>query len=43
MTENVTSADLAYTEEEMQKTYERPKKYQVQIPAKIKKEVGLYA
>ena len=43
MTENVTSADLAYTEEEMQKRYERPKKYQAQIPAKIKKEVGLYA
>ena len=25
------------------KTYERKKKYQVEIPAKIKKEVGLYA
>ena len=43
VTENVTSAELAYAEEEMQKTYERPKKYQVEIPAKIKKEVGLYA
>ena len=42
MTENVTSAELAYAEEEMQMTYERPKKYQVEIPAKIKKEVGLY-
>ena len=41
--ENVTSAELGYAEEEMQKTYERPKKYQVEIPAKIKKEVGLYA
>ena len=27
----------------MQKTYERPKKYQVEIPAKIKKAIGLYA
>ena len=43
MTENVTSTGLAYAEEEMQKTYEHPKKYQVEIPAKIKKEVGLYA
>ena len=43
MTENVTSAELAYAEEEMQKTYERPKKYQVEIPAKMKKKVGLYA
>ena len=34
--ENVTSVELAYAEEEMQKTYERPKKYQVEIPAKIK-------
>ena len=41
--ENVTSAELAYAEEQMQKTYKRPKKYQVEIPAKIKKEVGLYA
>ena len=41
--ENVTSAELAYAEEEMQKTYERPKKCQVEIPAKINKEVGLYA
>ena len=39
MTENATSAELAYPEEEMQKTYERPN----EIPAKIKKEVGLYA
>ena len=43
VTENVTSAEVAYAEEEMQKTYERPKKYQVEIPAKINKEVGLYA
>ena len=43
MTENVTSAELAYAEEEMKKTYERPKKYHVEISAKIKKEVGLYA
>ena len=35
--------ELAYAEEEIQKTCERPKKYQVEIPAKIKKEVGLYA
>ena len=42
VTENVTSAELAYAEEEMQKTYERPKIYQAEIPAKIKK-VGLYA
>ena len=26
VTENVTSAELAYAEEEMQMTYERPKK-----------------
>ena len=32
---NVTSAELAYAEEEMQKTYKRPKKYQVKIPGKI--------
>ena len=43
VTENVASAELAYAEEEMQKTCERPKKYQVEIPAKIKKEVGSYA
>ena len=42
MTENVTSVELAYAEEEMQKTYEHPKKYQVEILANIKKEVGLY-
>ena len=27
----------------MQKTYERPRKYQVEIAVRIKKEVGLYA
>ena len=27
----------------MQKTYQRPKNYQVEIPAKIKKDVDLYA
>ena len=43
VTENVTSAELAQAEGEIQKTYERKKKYQVEIPAKIKKEVGLYA
>ena len=43
VTKNVTSAELVYAEEEMQKTYELPKKYQVEIPAKIKKEVDLYA
>ena len=37
MTENVPSAELANVEEKMQKTYERPKKHQVEIPAKIKK------
>ena len=42
VTENVIFAKLAYTEEEIQKTHERPKKYQVEIPAKIKKEIGLY-
>ena len=42
VTENVTSAELAYAEGEIQKTYERKKKYQVEIPAKIKK-VDLYA
>ena len=36
LAENVTSAELAYTEKEMQKTYKHPKKYQVEIPAKIK-------
>ena len=41
VTENVTSAKLAYAGEEMQKTYKRMKKYQVEIPAKIKQEVGL--
>ena len=43
VTQNVTSAKLAYAEEKMQKTYERPKKCQVKIPAKIKKEIGQYA
>ena len=43
MTEDFTSAELAFAEEDMQKTYGRLKKYQVEIPAKIKKEVGLYA
>ena len=37
---NVTSAELTYPKEEMQRTYEHPKKYKVEIPAKIKKEVG---
>ena len=41
--ENVTSAEFAYAEENMQKTCKRPKRYQVEIPAKIKKEVDLYA
>ena len=40
--EHVTSAELIYAEEEMQNTYDLPKKYHVDIPAKIKKEVGLY-
>ena len=43
VTKKVTSAELASTEEEMQKTYERPRKYQVETVARIKKEVGLYA
>ena len=43
MIENVTSAELVYAEEGMQKTYERPKKYQVEISAKIKKDVDLHA
>ena len=43
VTASVTSAELAYAEEEMQKTYKLPKKYQVKIPGKIKKEIGLYA
>ena len=41
--ENVTPVELAYAEDKMQQTYQRPKKYQVEIPAKIKKEVDLYA
>ena len=36
LTENVTSAQLAYAEEEMQKTYQRPRKHQVEIPARKK-------
>ena len=43
MTENVTYAELAYAEEEMQKTYGIPKKCQVEIPEEIKKEFGLHA
>ena len=43
VTENVSSAKLAYAEEQIQKTYELPQKYQVENPAKIQKEVGLYA
>ena len=42
VTKNVSPAELAYAEEEMQKTYERPKKYQVEILAKIKKKDALY-
>ena len=42
-TENATPGELAYAEVEMRKTYTRQKKYQVAIPAKTKKEVGLYA
>ena len=38
--ENVTSAELAYAEENMQKTCKRPKRYQVKIPAKIKKKLN---
>ena len=34
VTENVTSVEFAYVEEEMQKTYEHPKKYQIEIPVK---------
>ena len=40
VTENVTSAELAFAEEDMQKTYGCPKKYQVEIPAKIKKKLA---
>ena len=43
VTENGTSGELALAEEDMQKTYGCPKKYEVDIPAKIKKEAGLYA
>ena len=43
VTENVTSTDLSYAEEEMQNTYKRSKKYKVEILATIMKEVGLYA
>ena len=42
VTENVTSTDLSYAEEEMQNTYKRSKKYKVEILATIMKEVGLY-
>ena len=40
MTENVPSAELANVEEKMQKTYERPKKHQVEIPAKKFKKLA---
>ena len=40
VTKNVTYAELAYAEEEMQKTYELPKKFQVEIP---EEEFGLHA
>ena len=40
LSENLTFAELAFGTEEMQKTYERPKKYQVEIPANVKKEVA---
>ena len=41
--ENFNSVEVAYAEEEMQKTHKCPKKYLVEISAKLKKEVGLYA
>ena len=43
MTESVTSVEFPNTEEQMQKKYELTQKYQVRIPAKIKKKVGLHA
>ena len=43
MIENLTFVELAYAEVELQKLYKHPKKYQLGIPVKIKKEVGLFA
>ena len=42
LTENVSSEEPAYAKDQVKKTCECPK-YQVETPAKIKKEVGLYA
>ena len=38
VTENVTSAELAYAEEDMQKTYGCQKKYQVEILQRLRKK-----
>lgn len=43
MTESVPSAEQAFPEDEIQKSYERPKKYVKDIPEKIKKEVDIPA
>ena len=42
-TENIISAELAFAKDEMQKSYECPKKYVKGLPEKIKKEVGTHA
>ena len=42
-TENVIFGELAFAKDEMQKSYECPKKYVKGIPEKIKKEVGTHA
>ena len=39
----ITNVLTSVIEEEMQKTHKCPKKYLVEISAKLKKEVGLYA
>ena len=43
LSENLTFAELAFATEEMQKKYERPKKYQVEILQRSRKKLpGLY-
>ena len=41
-TENTSEKEKAFAEDEIQKLYERPKKYLKDIPEMIKKKVGIH-
>ena len=42
-TKNVTNAELTLVEKEIENSVNRPRKYEKDIPKKIKQEVGIYA